>query len=490
MIKSLLNSRFFAERHNEDVVKLGGDVTPNAMAAIISLLYEGRAEIDNVLKIPELRAAAKKLQMMDLLTAAGMVFQFDDGNLQKMTGPVLTHILNTTKDSGNGSEALEDETDDQPLAKFRKKAAVDGKVKRKRGRPAKAKETTNGKDVDTFLMTTEELGCDICWETFETKEMRNDHNNLFHGDMNPVDAMNPVAKTTDSTPEPIPEVKRKRRRPTKQQVKAKKSTLDINNLLTVETLAKEFAPNGLDNINASKAEMPAKPSALSILPSLVNPTEIESDICLDTFENKESCADPTPNLQPTDTKKSVDLEKKNPESDTENRYKCGQCPSMFATIKSLKLHAVAHTKEINKHHACGLCGVKFPFVQQLNLHLVRAHTDGVKVLKMSAEVGAEAATGSNCVKCNKTFATPLRLHYHRLKFHGKHGSVLLVKERPKCGDCKITFMNRLGMDRHRCEKSGLLPCQYCNLRFAKEKFLDRHVDEQHSSYDVDEYDFL
>jgi hypothetical protein len=67
---------------------------------------------------------------------------------------------------------------------------------------------------------------------------------------------------------------------------------------------------------------------------------------------------------------------------------------MFATIKSLKLHAVGHTKESNKHHACGLCGNKLPFVQQLNLHLVRAHTDGVKVLKLSADPESRLEVGS------------------------------------------------------------------------------------------------
>jgi hypothetical protein len=194
------------------------------------------------------------------------------------------------------------------------------------------------------------------------------------------------------------------------------------------------------------------------------------------------------------------LEERDPESSSISRHNCGQCPASYATIKSLKQHAMSHTKEVKKH-SCVVCNKKFQFVQELNIHLVSAHTDGVRVLERPlgagnqreevvagpesrSEVVAEPESDLSCKECSKTFATPVRLQLHHDKFHGKDGSVLTVKEKLKCGVCAIVFMTKQGLDKHRCKQSVFHTCPHCNLCFTKESYLGDHIKEEHSREQV------
>jgi hypothetical protein len=419
-----VHSRFFAERHNDDVVKLGEDVTPDAMAAIIGLLYEGKAEVDDVTKVPELRAAAEKLQMSDLLASAGMAFQFDDRNFRRLTG---VRLLDATRDSGNGTEATasQEEENEEPLTKFRKRGPQKRAKKQQaspspRLMPAVKEESAGAADMDINNFLTVEMTeptnrpsfaaavatiirCDICRETFETTEMRDDHNALLHGG----NAETQTEPRAAQTPEP----------------------------------------------RAKTAKEEKKPGA----------SDLSSD----------------------------------------HRYMCGQCPVSFGTIKLLKHHAVTHTRAISKQHSCGVCGEKFRFVQQLNIHLVRAHTDGVRVLDRPSEGNHKAASAAVvdkssilCEECNKTFATSVRLQLHRNKFHGDWANgarTLLVKQKLKYEECDATFKTKLGLDKHNCKKApALLPCPHCDLRFGKDSYLQNHLDEEHAfeEADVAEKDFV
>jgi hypothetical protein len=194
---------------------LGEGVTPIAMAAIIRLLYEGRAEIEDMSKFPELLAAAETFQMSDLL---------GKGKEEVKTEPSADHTpypMPEPKATGRRRKSLEKEDPEydpegdiqgrmketgESVAAKRKRTKKQLAIPSPRMKPTVAEEETVGATTNLELLTLD----------MKTIEMTEPSILLFKPSRKVgTDSEEETETRADPTPDPMPEPK-SRGRPRKQ----------------------------------------------------------------------------------------------------------------------------------------------------------------------------------------------------------------------------------------------------------------------------------
>ena len=168
---------------------------------------------------------------------------------------------------------------------------------------------------------------------------------------------------------------------------------------------------------------------------------------------------------------------------TENPYQCLKCDRQFDQLSQLNFHQRAH-KPANeqKIFSCHVCGKEFKRNGALNKHVL-IHSDDRPFVCMicgatfksnsnlSTHVKAHSEIKFSCKICNSKFNYKGSLRKH-LRIHDS--------DRPHyCVLCKARFSTIGELEEHQMKHSNDIDCQYCELRFANDKYLGRHTRRVH-----------
>ncbi|XP_017039430.1 zinc finger protein 436 [Drosophila ficusphila] len=141
----------------------------------------------------------------------------------------------------------------------------------------------------------------------------------------------------------------------------------------------------------------------------------------------------------------------------DRQFKCPDCDKSFYEKSNMKKHQRTHTGE--KPFKCEECGHAFSHNHHLKSHL-RIHT-GEKPYK--------------CDQCGKCFCANQSLAKHLL-WHVENN------DRPyKCAHCAKAFETEVSLRGHQKthkkpdEPKTLLHCPHCEVKFALQKTLDKHI---------------
>ena len=176
-------------------------------------------------------------------------------------------------------------------------------------------------------------------------------------------------------------------------------------------------------------------------------------------------------------------------STEQNKYKCPECPKLFARTDKLDDHiSTVHFNE--RRHQCTTCGKSFAYKHGLERHVASFHATGGKHKcklcedKFDQKEGLDAhiaETHSNqtkikCGQCEKWFARKSSLE--------EHVSVVHLKEKKfKCPKCPKSFSTKGVRKSHLAVHSKDKPhkCSECDRGFNYKHILARHVSTYHAN---------
>ena len=191
-------------------------------------------------------------------------------------------------------------------------------------------------------------------------------------------------------------------------------------------------------------------------------------------------------------------------------FECKQCPTKFASKKSLKYHTDIHLGE--KFFECNRCLKKFALRRSLISHAKRHHPLQVnEIIKIKRPPKVDDAvmalmelseTGWKCVKCGKGDKTQSILKGHIERVHLKRRPFACTKcdrsfamkqsydahcrwhageKNFVCETCQRAFLRKFALDRHKNMHFQVLsyPCSKCDKAFVSSSGLRYHVKSKH-----------
>lgn len=170
---------------------------------------------------------------------------------------------------------------------------------------------------------------------------------------------------------------------------------------------------------------------------------------------------------------------------------CSVCKKQYKSLRSLRLHERMVHSGKNKEHLCHLCPAKFKWANTLKQHIQEIH-DGLENFQCSfcekrfsrkgqlnrhiRIHGMDSSKRVLCNLCGKGFWYDTNLQRHLATVHQKH------KERYHCSYCGKGFTQKNSMVSHvrlLHFKLHAYVCKLCNASFPRSKVLEDHMKVAH-----------
>ncbi|KAG4080280.1 hypothetical protein HA402_010772 [Bradysia odoriphaga] len=164
---------------------------------------------------------------------------------------------------------------------------------------------------------------------------------------------------------------------------------------------------------------------------------------------------------------------------TIKNFECGICKKVFVRKKNLDCHMETHNEP--SEHSCKVCSQKFQQAEELAIHIQTEHEPGRKYLCPHCWKGFNVSSSLKdhirihngerpylCSICGKGFSQSTNLNQHVMRHN---------KTKPySCPVCSYSFVSKGELDAHSRKHSGLHPfvCELCGSSFTTSSSLVKH----------------